>query len=127
MGSFKAALGLGYADDLFLMSASRLGLQSMVKICGVFASKRNLKFSTNPDPAKSKTKGIIFSSKPNNVLKIKLNDLSICINDLRTVTGRTLSTLPRLCQCDVSDLSASAVKRSVEYFSVPGFLPYSKH
>ena len=250
---------LGYADDLLILSASRSGLQSMVDICGAFARKRNLKFSTNSNPAKSKTKGIIFSPKPKdrvNVLNLKLNGddlpwvnevkhlgnilesnnsmqrdmsikkgqfigkinsmlqefyyvspkvfmklvnvyatsfhgsnlwdlfssdserlykawnvavrlayhvpntthrylitpissvhhlkvmltsryvifmkslqaspkyvvgvlLSICIYDQRTVLGRTLSTLARLCECQVSGLSASAVKRSVQYFSVP--------
>ena len=67
---------LGYADDLFLMSASRSGLQSMVDSCAMFAKRKNLKFSTNLDPIKSKTKGIIFSLKPKmrlNVLKLKLN------------------------------------------------------
>ena len=38
---------LGYADDLLLLSASRTGLQEMVKICEVFAKSRKLKFSTN--------------------------------------------------------------------------------
>ena len=250
---------IGYADDLLLLSASRSGLQSMVDKCGVFASKMNLKFSTNSNPAKSKTKGIIFSSKPRerlNVLNIKLNgdDLpwvnevkhlgnilennnsmkrdtsikkgqfigkinsmlqefhyvspkvfmklvnvyttsfhgsnlwnlfssdserlykawnvavrmaykvphtthryligpissslhlkvmltsrfvnfvkslqastkyavrvlsSLCISDLRTVVGCTLSTLASICRCDVRALSASAVKKSMEYFAVP--------
>ena len=48
----------------------------MVDICNVFANNRNLKFSTNANPAKSKTKGIIFSPKPKerlNVLKLRLN------------------------------------------------------
>ena len=31
---------LGYADDLLLLSASRTGLQSMVKLCEKFASKK---------------------------------------------------------------------------------------
>ena len=52
-----------FADDIFLLSASRPGLQAMVSKCEDFASKNNLKFSTNVDPEKSKTKGIIFSSK----------------------------------------------------------------
>ena len=47
-----------------LISACKSGLQEMVKICEKFASKKNLKFSTNPDPSKSKTKGIIFSKHP---------------------------------------------------------------
>ena len=52
-----------YADDIFLLSASRNGLQSMVNICQNFADNFNLKFSTNPDTVKSKTKCIVFSQK----------------------------------------------------------------
>ena len=66
----------GYADDLMLLSASRSGLQEMVRLCAVFAKKKKLKFSTNPDPSKSKTKGIIFSKKPvdvRNVSPVMLN------------------------------------------------------
>ena len=52
---------LGYADDLLLLSASRSGLQAMVTICEKFAKMRKLKFSTNANPIKSKTKCIIFA------------------------------------------------------------------
>ena len=54
-----------YADDIFLLSASRNGLQSMVDTCQTFADNSNLKFSTNPDTVKSKTKCIVFSPKAN--------------------------------------------------------------
>ena len=54
----------GYADDLMLLSASKSGLQEMIRTCEQFAKKKNLKFSTNVDPTKSKTKGIIFSKNP---------------------------------------------------------------
>ena len=54
---------LGYADDLLIMSASRSGLQAMVEICEVFARESHLKFSTDPEPRKSKTKCLIFSKK----------------------------------------------------------------
>ena len=66
----------GYADDLFLLSASRSRLQAMVDICDRFAKARNLKFSTNVDPSKSKTKCIIFSKKQKdrqNVAPVLLN------------------------------------------------------
>ena len=66
----------GYADDIFLISGSRSGLQAMVNICQEFASSKNLKFSTHEDPEKSKTKCLVFSKKAkerNNVLPIKLN------------------------------------------------------
>ena len=67
---------LGYADDLLLMAASRTGLQAMVAICEKFAKLRKLKFSTNTDPVKSKTKCVIFSklkSSRVNVAPIILN------------------------------------------------------
>ena len=52
---------LGYADDLLVLSASRSGLQAMVSICEKFAKLRRLKFSTNPNPSKSKTKCVMFT------------------------------------------------------------------
>ena len=67
---------LGYADDLLLLSASRSGLQCMVNMCEKFTKKKNLKFSTNSNPEKSKTKCILFSKKQKdhkNVTPIMLN------------------------------------------------------
>ena len=52
-----------FADIIFLLSASRVGLQSLVKICDKFAFEQNLKFGTNSDSAKSKTKCIRFTKK----------------------------------------------------------------
>ena len=60
-----------YADDIFLMSPSRPGLQAMLKECEEYAREFNFTFSTNPDPVKSKTKCIIFS--PKNVFNPKMN------------------------------------------------------
>ena len=54
---------LGYADDILLLSGSRSGLQCMVNLAQRFVKQKNLKFSTSPDPVKSKTKCIIFSKK----------------------------------------------------------------
>ena len=67
---------LGYADDLLLLSASRSGLQSMINKCAEFMKKKSLKFSTNVNPVKSKTKCVIFSKKARdrvNVAPMKLN------------------------------------------------------
>ena len=50
-----------FADDVFLLSGNISGLQAMIDICHKFASKRNLKFGTDVNPEKSKTKCIIFS------------------------------------------------------------------
>ena len=53
----------GYADDLLLLSASRSGLQSMINRCSEFMQLKKLRFSTNTNPVKSKTKCIVFSKK----------------------------------------------------------------
>ena len=66
----------GYADDLFLLSASRSGLQAMVNLCQDFATRKNLKFSTNEDPEKSKTKCLVFSKKA----KDRLNNLPVLLD-----------------------------------------------
>ena len=60
-----------YADDIFLLSASRTGLQVMINVSNEFASEMNLKFGTNIDPKKSKTKGIIFTKSRRTVNSIK--------------------------------------------------------
>ena len=53
----------GYAYDLLLISPSRSGLQEMLSLAEKYAADHKIGFSTNPDPVKSKTKCIIFSSK----------------------------------------------------------------
>ena len=62
-----------YADDIILLSPSRLGLQAMINICQKFAATHNLQFSTHKDPNKSKTKCIHFSRKQLNLACISLN------------------------------------------------------
>ena len=69
-----------FADDIFLLSASRTGLQVLVDICFDFAAMKNLKFGTNLVPSKSKTKCIIFSRKArdqNDVANIMLNGVPL--------------------------------------------------
>lgn len=59
-----------FADDIMLLSASRSGLQTMVDLCQEFASGKNLKFGTHPDPDKSKTKCIVFSKNKKDRINI---------------------------------------------------------
>ena len=49
-----------YADDLILLSPTRSGLQEMFDICYSYFNEHEIIISTNPDPAKSKTKCIFF-------------------------------------------------------------------
>ena len=77
---------MGYADDLLLLSPSISGLQEMLKVCEQYAMSHNLKFSTNVNPNKSKTKCIAFLQKDRD-----LRDLTLCNNALPWVkTGKHL-------------------------------------
>ena len=53
-GSFFGAAG--YADDIILLAPCRSAMAQMVKICEDYGKKNNLMFSTDSNPAKSKTK-----------------------------------------------------------------------
>ena len=53
----------GFADDLALLAPNRDVLQRMILICEKYGAEHNLQFSTDPVPAKSKTKSMFFSGK----------------------------------------------------------------
>ena len=59
----------------------------MVNLCQDFATRKNLKFSTNENPEKSKTKCLVFSKKA----KDRLNNLTVLLdgNPLPWVTARS--------------------------------------
>ena len=97
----------GYADDLLLLSASRSGLQSMINNCSNFMQLQKLKFSTSKNPAKSKTKCIIFSRKARDtvgIVPVKLNG-----DDLPWVPE--LKYLGNILECSNSMTRDIAVKR----------------
>ena len=65
-------------NDIILLSPSGSGLQLMTNVCEKFASLYQLKFSTNVDVSKSKTKCIVFSNpvmNTDNICPILLNNL----------------------------------------------------
>ena len=57
----------GYADDLILLAPLRSVLQKMVQVCQEYGEEHNLIFSTDPNPAKSKTKCLYFCGRMKNV------------------------------------------------------------
>ena len=106
-GIFYGALF--FADDIILLSASRCGLQRMVDVCQDFVSSRNLSFGTNVNPAKSKTKCLVFSRKRvelHNLKCIKLNG-----NDLPWV--ESVKHLGHTLQSDNSMQMDMALKKEV--------------
>ena len=70
-----------YADDLILLAPSRRAAQKMLKRCESFAQEHNIFFSTDPDPAKSKTKSI-YVIGPRGSAVPKPVALQLCGQDL---------------------------------------------
>ena len=62
IGSFYAGVH-GYADDLLFLCPSRSGLQEMLDTASKYVAEHKISFSTNPNPIKSKTKGMVFSER----------------------------------------------------------------
>ena len=54
---------LGYSDDNVCLAPSLHALQEMIKTCEEFAKSHNLRFSTDPNPQKCKTKTLAFLKK----------------------------------------------------------------
>jgi hypothetical protein len=57
-----------YADDVLLMAPNRAAMQVMLSKCEVYARENNIQFSTDPDPAKSKTKCILVCGNKKNLV-----------------------------------------------------------
>ena len=74
MGGFWVGAA-GYADDLILLAPSRSAMKQMLNTCETFAESFNLQFSTDPDPAKSKSKCVYMCGymDPSYPFPLKLN------------------------------------------------------
>ena len=104
----------GYSDDDILLSPSISGLQGMLQIAESFALNHGLKFSTDPDPKKSKTKCIAWMNSPRPLPKMKL-----CGNYLPWVSeilhlGNVITNDTYLLESDMKRKNAKYVSRNIE-------------
>ena len=72
---------IGYSDDSFLLAPSIDSLQEMLQVCEEYAFVHNLKFSTDPNPAKCKTKCLAFVARDR-----PLKHVQLCGNPLPWVS-----------------------------------------
>ena len=115
----------GYSDDNMLLAPTVHALQEMLKICEKYANEHNLRFSTDPNPVKCKTKCIAFTKKP----KLQLDPLFLCGNSLPWVEsfkhlGNTVVNTPNFSKQDINIKRAKFVTKNIElnqefYFSDP--------
>ena len=105
---------LGYSDDNICLAPSLHALQSMLATCEEFALSHNLKFSTDPDPQKCKTKTLAFLKKTR-----PLPNLILCGNPLPWTnkykhTGINLENKIDGCQYDMKVKNAQYIGKNIE-------------
>ena len=101
----------GYSDDNWLLAPSRNALQDMLAICEEYAASHNLKFSTDPNPNKCKTKLMAFLKKPRDLPKLLLcGNLLPWVNKVKHL-GNTISNVMDGCQMDIKTKAARFIDK----------------
>ena len=104
----------GYSDDDFFLSPTTSGLQGMLNIAEKFCNEHGLKFSTDPIPAKSKTKCISWLKRHRQLPAMKLcGDLLPWVgrvNHLGTIITNEKDPL----KADMKTKKAKYVSKNVE-------------
>ena len=103
---------------------SKEALQDMLDTCHQYASEFNLKFSTDPNPAKSKTKCLLFSKRKMNIEKMNLGDDKLPWVEDGKHLGNTLRNIMNGMKKDSTIKRAQYINRSNElcqefYFCTP--------
>ena len=80
MGYYRGIFG--YSDDNWLLAPSLSALQDIINTCEEYAASHNLRFSTDLDPVKCKTKCIAFLTKDRD-----LPSMYLCGNPLPWVNN----------------------------------------
>ena len=114
----------GYSDDDLLLAPTHSALAAMIKIAEIYFSKHGLRFSTDPDPKKSKTKCIAWMQN-----RRPLSQHILCGRQLPWVDkivhlGMTITNESNILETDMRMKKARYVARNVElnqefYFSAP--------
>ena len=117
-GSYCGAFG--YADHVTLLSPSRQGLQIMLNICEEFSSSHSMLFSTDPVPAKSKTKCMFFSRmrSSDQIHNVKLNGDTLPWVDTAKHLGNYLSTKLNSSFCSPETKTDIRCKRAIFFSNV---------
>ena len=110
LGHFRGIFG--YSDDNWLLAPSLSALQDMLNTCQEYAAAHNLKFSTDKDLKKCKTKCMAFLDKPR-----ELPSLMLCGNPLPWVDkllhlGNMISNKIDGCQLDMKQKQAMYIEKN---------------
>ena len=110
MGYFRCMFG--YIDDNLVLAPSLSALQDILATCEEYAKTHTLKFSTDPDPKKCKSKCMTFLLKPR-----ALPSMNLCGNPLPWVdklkhVGNMVSNKIDGCQMDILQKRAQYIDKN---------------
>ena len=105
---------LGYSDDNICLAPSIQALQDMLETCEAYAAVHNLKFSTDQNPSKCKTKTLTFLKRVR-----PLSQLLLCGNPLPWTNkckhlGVTITNEIDGCESDMKIKNAMYVGKNIE-------------
>ena len=105
---------LGYSDDNVCIAPSLNALQDMVRTCEEFAKSHNLKFSTDPNPLKCKTKTLAFLKAPRVLPKIYLCGNPLPWTEKFNHLGVTIGNKIDGCYQDITIKNAQYISKNIE-------------
>ena len=105
---------VGYADDNFLMAPTQEALKEMLITCYEYATEHNLKFSTDPNPAKSKTKYLSFLKKKTDLPKLRLGEDLLPWVEKGKHLGNTLENIMNSMKNDINIKRANYINKNNE-------------
>ena len=105
---------LGYSDDNICLAPSLNALQDMLKTCQDYAEDHNLRFSTDLNPSKCKTKTMAFLKSQRNLPSLILCGNPLPWNDKCKHLGTTLTNKIDGCEEDMKVKNAMYVEKNIE-------------
>ena len=104
----------GYSDDDLLLSPTLTGLQNMILITEMYNNTHGLKFSTDRDPRKSKTKCISWMRSPRPLPKLRLCGHLLPWVDRILHLGNTLTNQVNIISADMQIKKARYIAKNIE-------------
>ena len=115
---------LGYSDDNICLAPSIHALQDMLYTCQDFAAAHNLKFSTDNNPIKCKTKTMAFLKTQKVLPHLELCGNPLPWTDKCKHLGTTITNKINGCEDDIRVKNAKYIEKNIElsqefYFAHP--------
>ena len=104
----------GYSDDDLLLSPSITGLRNMIRITEIYGHNHGLKFSTDPDARKSKTKCISWMRSPRPLPRLRLCGHLLPWVDRIVHLGNTLTDQMDIISSDMKIKKARYISKNIE-------------